>query len=224
MKKIQTKSILVALAIAVGSVFLNFGITSTTHAASCTPVAGGDGSTSDCTNKSDCLGAGGVPQSNGTYYTGCSSTSTADCTPATSGDGSTSDCANATDCTRSQGTPQNKGSYYTGCLVPTTQTDTSGTGPTCSTSILPATLCDGNSNSGGVWGILLFVLNILTAGVGIAAVGGFVFVAIMYTTGGDSPERIKKAKDMIVNIVIGLVAFGLMYALLQFIIPGGVFS
>ena len=129
--------------------------------------------------------------------------------------GYTTEC---NDGTRQPGDPTNGCKYHGGVK------DSAGTGPTCKTSILPSTLCDGNSNSGGVWGILLFVLNVLTAGVGIAAVGGFVMVAIMYTTGGDSPERIKKAKDMIVNIVIGLIAFGLMYALLQFIIPGGVFS
>ncbi len=129
--------------------------------------------------------------------------------------GYTTECA---DGTKQPGDPSNACRDHKGVK------DASGTGPTCKTSILPATLCDGNSNSGGVWGILLFVLNILTAGVGIAAVGGFVLVAIMYTTGGDSPERIKKAKDMIVNIVIGLIAFGLMYALLQFIIPGGIFQ
>jgi hypothetical protein len=86
-----------------------------------------------------------------------------------------------------------------------------------------------NPSGGGVkdnaiWGVLLIALNILTAGVGIAAVGGIVYASILYTSAGDSTEQTKKAIEMIRNIVIGLVAYGLMYLVLNFLIPGGVFA
>lgn len=76
----------------------------------------------------------------------------------------------------------------------------------------------------GVWGVLLIALNILTAGVGIAAVGGIVYGAILYTSAGDSTEQTKKAIEIIRNVVIGLVAYGMMFIGLNFLIPGGVFS
>src|SRR5688572_29069542 len=50
-----------------------------------------------------------------------------------------------------------------------------------------------DAKNNGVWGVLLIILNILTAGVGIAAVGGIVYGAIMYTSAGDSTEQTKKA-------------------------------
>ncbi|HEU5121383.1 MAG TPA: hypothetical protein VFT59_00930 [Candidatus Saccharimonadales bacterium] len=75
-----------------------------------------------------------------------------------------------------------------------------------------------------IWGVLLIALNILTAGVGIAAVGGIVYASILYTSAGDSTEQTKKAIEMIRNVVIGLVAYGLMYIVLNFLIPGGIFE
>lgn len=76
----------------------------------------------------------------------------------------------------------------------------------------------------GVWGILLLVLNILTASVGIAAVGGIVYGSILYTTAADSAQQTEKAIEIIRNVVIGLVAYGLMYIGLNFIVPGGIFT
>ena len=62
----------------------------------------------------------------------------------------------------------------------------------------------------GVWGFLIIALNIITAGVGVLAVGGIVYGAILYTTAEDKADQVKKAQDMIQNVVIGLIAFALM--------------
>jgi hypothetical protein len=75
----------------------------------------------------------------------------------------------------------------------------------------------------GVWGILLLSINILTAGIGIAAIGGIVYGSILYTSAGGSAEQTKKAMGIITNVVIGIIAYALMYAFLNFIIPGGLF-
>lgn len=82
----------------------------------------------------------------------------------------------------------------------------------------------GGIETNGVWYLLLMTINILTAGIGIAAVGGIIYGSILYTSAGDSESQIKKAKEIIQNVIIGLIAYVAMYALLQFIIPGGVFS
>ncbi|HET6746692.1 MAG TPA: hypothetical protein VFH06_01145 [Candidatus Saccharimonadales bacterium] len=81
-----------------------------------------------------------------------------------------------------------------------------------------------NAKENGVWGVLLIVLNIMTAGVGIAAVGGIVYGSILYTSAGDSSEQTKKAIEIIRNVVIGLIAYGLMYLVLNYLIPGGIFA
>lgn len=75
----------------------------------------------------------------------------------------------------------------------------------------------------GVWSILLMAINILSAGVGIAAIGGVVYGAILYTSAGGSQEQVKKAMGVITNVVIGVIAYALMFSLLNFLIPGGLF-
>ena len=76
----------------------------------------------------------------------------------------------------------------------------------------------------GVWGLLLIVLNIMVAGVGVVAVGGIVYGAVLYTTAEDKADQVKKATEVITNVVIGLIAFAFMYSALNFLIPGGVFN
>lgn len=76
----------------------------------------------------------------------------------------------------------------------------------------------------GVWGLLLMVINIMTAGIGVLAVAGIVYGSILYTSAGDSSEKVSKAREVIRNVVIGILAYALMYAVLNFIIPGGLFT
>jgi hypothetical protein len=82
----------------------------------------------------------------------------------------------------------------------------------------------GDLSKNGVWALLIIVINIMSAGVGVLAVGGIVYGSILYTTAEDKADQVKKATDIITNVVIGLVAFALMWAGLNFIIPGGIFS
>jgi len=82
----------------------------------------------------------------------------------------------------------------------------------------------GDIEDNGIWGLLIMVLNVMAAGVGILAVGGIVYGAIMYVTAEDKAAQIQKANGIITNVVIGLIAFALMWSGLNFIVPGGVFS
>lgn len=84
--------------------------------------------------------------------------------------------------------------------------------------------CDESKGGNAIWSVLLLIVNIMTAGVGVVAVGGIVYAGILYTAARDNAAQVTKAKDIIFNVVLGLVAYGGMYALLQWLIPGGVFS
>lgn len=77
------------------------------------------------------------------------------------------------------------------------------------------------NDSNGIWSILLIVINILAAGVGVVAVGGIVYGALRYTTAGDDSQQVNEAITTIRNTVIGIIAFAVMFASLQFLIPGG---
>ena len=68
------------------------------------------------------------------------------------------------------------------------------------------------------------VIKILTAGVLVAAVGAVIYGAFLYTTSEGSPDKIKKAREVWTNTVIGIIMFAFMVAITNFIIPGGVFD
>lgn len=93
------------------------------------------------------------------------------------------------------------------------------------TSIINCDQSGGNSvEDTGVWGVLLLIINILTAGIGIAAVGGIIYGSILYITAGGSLDQTKQAKRIILNVAIGLVVYALMYSFMNFLIPGGMFN
>ncbi len=64
----------------------------------------------------------------------------------------------------------------------------------------------------------------MTAGIGILAVGGILYASILYASASDNMEQTKKAKDIIKQVVIGIIAYAAMYLFLNFLIPGGIFS
>jgi len=83
---------------------------------------------------------------------------------------------------------------------------------------------DRKLSDNGIWGVLNMAISILTVGVGVAAVGGVVYGSVLYASAGSSTDQTKKAKGIIANVAMGAVAYALMYAVLNFIIPGGVFN
>ena len=100
-------------------------------------------------------------------------------------------------------------------------------------AVLPQPICDsantqagkdGDVSQTGVFKLLEFILGLMTAGVGIVAVGAIIYAGILYTSAGDNQQQVTQAKDTIKNTAIGLIAFGLMYLILNWLIPGGVFK
>ena len=80
--------------------------------------------------------------------------------------------------------------------------------------------CDGED---GIFCILNTVLTVLTWGVGIAATVGLVLSGIQYASARDNAEQTAKAMKRIVGIVIGLLVYAMMWGLLNWLIPGGLF-
>lgn len=103
------------------------------------------------------------------------------------------------------------------------------TGQSCCGGVITSVISCAEPGGGavennGIWSLLLQAINILTAGIGVAAVGGILYGSIMYASAGGSADQVKKAKEVITNVVIGLIAYALMYSFLNFIIPGGLFK
>ena len=82
--------------------------------------------------------------------------------------------------------------------------------------------CDAGANP--TLEIVKLVLQILTGLVGIAAVGALIFAGILYSSASGEQSQVQKAKTMIQNTVIGIILFGTMILIGNWLIPGGVFG
>ena len=76
----------------------------------------------------------------------------------------------------------------------------------------------------GVYTILNLVIDILSMGVVIAGVIGVTIAGIQYMSAKDSEEKTRKAKRRIFEIVIGLVAYAILFVGVQWLLPGGMMN
>ena len=89
-----------------------------------------------------------------------------------------------------------------------------------STSILSnGCSCDKGDGS-EVTRILKLVMEVMTIGIGVLGVLGITVVGIQYLTAGGNEEKTRKAKQRLLEIVIGLAVYVLIYALLKWLLPG----
>ena len=72
--------------------------------------------------------------------------------------------------------------------------------------------------------IMLTIVSWMTGLVSLAAVGGILYGGILYTTAQDNAGQTQKGILFIVNATIGLVLWFAAYALINYIVPGGVFT
>lgn len=73
----------------------------------------------------------------------------------------------------------------------------------------------------GIIRIIVDVINFLSAVAGIALVASLMISGYLYMTARDNAGQVEKAKSRIVQTLIALTLFIFMYALLNFLVPGG---
>lgn len=64
----------------------------------------------------------------------------------------------------------------------------------------------------------------MTGAVGIAAVGALIYAGVLYSSSSGESAQVGKAKTIIKDTTIGLVAYGFMFIILNWLIPGGIFG
>ncbi len=79
--------------------------------------------------------------------------------------------------------------------------------------------CSCDEDGSSIYGLLRLILNIMTIGIGILGIIGITIVGIQYLTAGGNEEQTRKAKQRLIEIVIGLVAYVALYALLSWLLP-----
>lgn len=76
----------------------------------------------------------------------------------------------------------------------------------------------------GIRCLVVEVLRFLSFGVGIAVVGGITVGGITYSTSQGNPGNTQKGIKIITNSVLALILYLLLFAILHFLIPGGVIT
>lgn len=82
----------------------------------------------------------------------------------------------------------------------------------------------GCSDGSAMFDILGMVLSVVTYGVGAAAIIGVLITGYQYITARDNSAQVMKAKNRLFQIVIGLVVWVMIWGILQFLLPGGLFA
>lgn len=71
---------------------------------------------------------------------------------------------------------------------------------------------------------LLEIFNFLAIGVGLVVTGGIIYGGILYATANGNASKGQQGITIITNSVIGLLLFIFMYAILNYLVPGGLFG
>lgn len=80
------------------------------------------------------------------------------------------------------------------------------------------------ASGGAIVNYLRLILKLLSGVVGLLIILMLVVAGVQYMTSLGDPGRVKSAKDRIVNAITALVLFLTMFAILNFLIPGGILS
>ena len=73
--------------------------------------------------------------------------------------------------------------------------------------------------------IFFYLRNLIifaAGGVGLAVLGGIIYGSYLYNTARANAAQTQQGQNVIINSVIGLLLFIFMFAILQFLIPGGI--
>ncbi len=93
------------------------------------------------------------------------------------------------------------------------------------TSILGENGCvEGTDDGSAIFSVLNVVLTVLTYGVGIAGTIGILITGLQIMLAKDNAGQLAAAKTRFVAIIIGLAVYAVMWAFLQWLLPGGIFG
>lgn len=82
----------------------------------------------------------------------------------------------------------------------------------------------GELENNPIYALLLTGINILAGGVGVAVVAFIIWGSILYASADGKSDQVQKGVSYIVNAIIGLVLFIAMYAIINFLVPGGILN
>lgn len=75
----------------------------------------------------------------------------------------------------------------------------------------------------GIIEYVLLISNVLAGIAGLVIVGAMIWGGIQYSMAGADPSKVQAAKQKIINALIALLLFVFGFALIQWLVPGGIF-
>lgn len=119
------------------------------------------------------------------------------------------------------------GSGTSVATAPTAKSGCSPNDPTCSTT---SGDCKGdgtieslNEKNCGIISYIVIITNVLSALVGVIIVTMIIWGGIQYSSAGSDPSKVQAARQKISNALVALVLFVFGFAIVQWLIPGGIF-
>lgn len=82
--------------------------------------------------------------------------------------------------------------------------------------------CTGKGNP--IVDISYAIIRFLSFGVGLVIAASIIYAGIQYSASSGNPENSQNAKNRIINSLVGLVFYLLIFAFIQFLVPGGLFN
>lgn len=82
--------------------------------------------------------------------------------------------------------------------------------------------CSDGAGVGAIGGLIKIAIMVMTILIGVVATGGLAYAAVIYASARDDQEKVSQAKGIIRNVVIGLLLYGFIIAIVNWLIPGGV--
>lgn len=70
--------------------------------------------------------------------------------------------------------------------------------------------------------VLRVFVSVLSVVIGVAAVGGIAWASVKYAKAEDNASEVSEARTLIRNIVIGLLLYGFLIAIVNWLVPGGI--
>lgn len=93
---------------------------------------------------------------------------------------------------------------------------------TVKTALFGEVTDDGSGCS--IFKVLNLVVEIMSIGVGLLGVVGITITGIMYLTAGGNEQRTTKAKRRMFEIILGLAIYAVLWALVNWLLPGGMMN
>ncbi len=91
----------------------------------------------------------------------------------------------------------------------------------CVDTLIFGQVCD-TCDGGLILKMVSATMKFLTAGIALLAVVGIIWCGVMILTARDNASQLAKGKSRLVDIFIGIIIYGFMFVILEFLIPGGI--